>query len=97
MFFYLDFPISQDTVLENLPALGKEYRLSLEFKGTGTNSGGMNNVIHFTNNGPAVFVKHDDKKVRKVEFFTLALFRLRHISQPYRSSIMKSMKKSMKK
>ena len=64
---YIDIPISQDTLLEELPALGKEFRFSVEFKATSTNSGGMNNVIHFTNNGPAVFVKHDDKKARKVE------------------------------
>ena len=54
--------------MEELAALGKEFRVSVEFQPTSTNSGGLNNVIHFTNNGPAIFVKHDDKKLRKVEF-----------------------------
>ena len=65
--FTLDLPISQNTLLENLPALGREFRLSVEFKASSTNSGGMNSVMGMSNYGPSVFVKHDDKKVRKVE------------------------------
>ena len=52
-----------------MPVLGKEYKMSVEFQALGTSSGGSNNlnsVIQFSKLGPAVFVRHDNKKFRKV-------------------------------
>ena len=53
----------------SLPALGKEYRMSVEFKASSTSNGGtdnLNSVLHFDKLGPQVFVRNDNKKVRSV-------------------------------
>ena len=64
-----DLTISQGNLLEDLPALGKEYRMSVEFKASSTSSGGtdnLNSVLHFDKLGPQVFVRNDNKKIRSV-------------------------------
>ena len=47
--------------------LGKEFSLSLEVKITSFSGSGLSNILHFSQEGPAVFLNHDNgNKIREV-------------------------------
>ena len=47
--------------------LGKEFSLSLEVKITSFAGSGLSNILHFSQQGPQVFLNHDNSnKIRGV-------------------------------
>ena len=55
-------------MLEKLAVLGKEFSLSLELRITSFAGSGLSNILHFSREGPQVFLNHDNgNKIREVE------------------------------
>ena len=47
--------------------LDKEFSLSLEVKITSFTGSGLSNILHFSQEGPAVFLNHDNgNKIREL-------------------------------
>ena len=55
-----DLTTSQGNLIETLPALGKEFRIYFEFSLTSYAGSGQSNLVQFSNQGPGVFVDHDN-------------------------------------
>ena len=65
---YLEIPLSQDNLLEQLAVWGKEFSLSLELKITSFAGSGLSSVLQLSNEGPQVFLNHDTgNKIREVQ------------------------------
>ena len=63
--FFTDLSISEANHLETIPALGKEYKISLEAKFLSFAGSGESNFISFTNGGPTFSIDHGGGNVLK--------------------------------
>lgn len=65
---YQEISISQNNLLDKLPVLGKEFRISFELSVSSYSGSGLSNILHLSNSGPSVFVNHDTgDKIRQDE------------------------------
>ena len=79
-FFTATFTVSErfrnqrerNNLVDTLAVLGKEYKVSLELSVSSYSGSGLSNILHFSNDGPQVFVNHNSgDKIREVDSLLL--------------------------
>ena len=65
MNIWLDISTSQGYLIETLPALGKEFRIYVEFLLSSYAGSGESNILSFSDQGPQLYINHDDNNKLK--------------------------------
>ena len=68
----IEISVSRNNLVDTLAVLGKEYKVSLELSVSSYSGSGLSNILHFSNDGPQVFVNHNSgDKIREVDSLLL--------------------------